>query len=62
MFKTRPVCPRCGQRWSEPLIIPDQMIRSTLVHIARVGGLHCDECVAEFNQAWARDVLPSLVQ
>ncbi len=63
MFMTRPSCPRCGQRRAEPLVIPTEgLLRETLAHIARFGGLHCDECVAEVNQAWARDVLPSLVQ
>ena len=62
MFYTRPTCPRCGQVREEPLAIPTLgLLKKTLEHISRVGGLHCEKCAAEVNRLWVRDVLPSLV-
>ena len=54
---TRPKCPRCGQRWTEPLEIPEEMLRSTMKTIAKNGGLHCDDCINEVNQLWSRVVI-----
>ena len=63
MFYTRPTCPRCGQKWEEPLAIPSQgLLKKTLEHISRVGGLHCEECAAEMNQLWAEHVLTTLTK
>ena len=61
MFYTRPTCPRCGQVREEPLAIPTLgLLKQTLEYISRVGGLHCEECAAEVNRLWVRNVRPTL--
>jgi|GEM_PF-5407837 tRNA(Ile2) C34 agmatinyltransferase TiaS len=59
--QTRPKCPRCGKRWSEPLEIPSEMLLTTMIAIARNGGLHCDACVEEMNRKWIKEVIPSQI-
>lgn len=60
-LQTRPRCPRCGKRWTEPLEIPAEMVLTTMITITRNGGLHCDNCVAEMNKKWVNEVLPTQI-